>query len=255
MTDLATQLVPNTNIVRLLSIATVSEFLTSGNSTITLVNEERGTRVTLKAIGKALRDAETKEWLGRSETEFTVYVFTGSDNESHYTEIGEMSASEAGLGFNRRRSRIRSRRCWNTARVAQRTMNWLLSRINEGRELPETVSVFNEGRCRKCGKKLVVPSYSSADGEVVAGVVLGLGPECAGRGCSADTRKGETKTVKPRMVDRAAFAEACDAENPANLGSVVLVPNQPAVAVVEKPRMTMDELFALLDDGTTDEDW
>lgn len=124
--------------------------LTAGNATITLVSKKTGTRFTYKV-------AAPKE---NGETVRFVSVLTGSNNEDDFTYAGML---RKGQGF---RQTAGSKIGGDAASV--KAFTWAFNQLRNG-VLPETLEVWHEGRCCRCGRKLTVPSS----------IESGIGPDCA----------------------------------------------------------------------------
>ena len=121
------------------------QFAKAGKALFTVQNEDTGGRFTFKV--KKL--AEKEIWF--------VSVLNGPDNYSNYRYVGTIFGSEF-------RSKKKS---MSKDAPAFQAVDWFNKRMNEG-ILPENVSVYHEGKCGRCGRKLTVPESIKA----------GYGPEC-----------------------------------------------------------------------------
>jgi hypothetical protein len=120
-------------------------FITAGKAFFTIRSEVTGTRFTY-----SVKKAEDREmWF--------VSVLTGCDNTSDYTYIGCLNP--AGLFIHTKGSKV------TPDAPSFKAFDWFWKHINN---LPSVVSVFHEGRCGRCGRKLTVPES----------VETGFGPEC-----------------------------------------------------------------------------
>lgn len=122
--------------------------LLAGNATITLVSKKTGTRYTFNL--KAPKDG--------GDVRF-VSLLTGPNNETDYNYIGLLTLN----GF---RTTAKSKLTADAAPC--KAIGWTYGQLAAG-VLPETVEVWHEGRCCRCGRKLTVPES----------VANGIGPDCA----------------------------------------------------------------------------
>jgi hypothetical protein len=126
----------------------------AGNATLTLVSKKTGSRYTFNV--KAPREEDGT----RSEGTRFVSLLTGPNNETDYSYIGMIRRD--GRGFR------------TTAKTAApesapvKGFGWAFEALRNGR-LPETLEIWHEGRCCRCGRKLTTP----------ASIELGIGPDCA----------------------------------------------------------------------------
>jgi hypothetical protein len=120
-------------------------FITAGKAFFTIRSEVTQTRFTYK-----VQKVEDKDmWF--------VSVLSGPNNESDYIYIG--CINPAGLFIHTKGSKV------TPEAQSFKAFAWFWKRIDN---LPEVVSVFHEGRCGRCGRKLTVPES----------VESGFGPEC-----------------------------------------------------------------------------
>lgn len=134
------------------SKATVA-FMLAGNAHVTFQSERTGAHYTYHV---ALAPRRTD---GSPVTHF-VAVLTGADS---YEYVGFIR-NRAVYVHGGHRSRI--------ARTAKSHMafGWTWAHLTAGR-MPETLTVWHEGRCGKCGRRLTDPES----------IASGLGPICGGR--------------------------------------------------------------------------
>jgi hypothetical protein len=123
------------------------EFLQGGNATITAVSKKTGTRFTYKVT----------EW--ENGGGFFVGLLSGPDNENSYQYIGIIAAD----GF----KRTKKTRIANNA-PSFVAFKWLFWQLSKG-QLLDTLEIWHEGRCGRCGRTLTVPSS----------IASGFGPECS----------------------------------------------------------------------------
>ncbi len=125
----------------------VKKFILGGKSTFTFRSIKTGQRFTYKIVRPS------------KEKPHFVRVLTGADNSRDYTFLGTIFD---GLSYRPgRRSSI------GHAAPSNRAFIWAWSAICQG-QLPETLEVWHEGRCGKCGRKLTVPES----------IERGFGPVC-----------------------------------------------------------------------------
>jgi hypothetical protein len=139
---------------------TFMRFAFAGNATFTLVSHRTGSRYTYK-----LKAAP------RSKTRFFVSTLVGADNENDYMYLGyvDISASTQRVVPPASGKALRVGSKGSPDDVRFKALDWFLDAASTYEHLPTTVSVYHEGRCGKCNRKLTVPSS----------IESGLGPECA----------------------------------------------------------------------------
>lgn len=131
-------------------------YILGGKATITLVSKKTGIRFTFR-ISKPKDD-------GRPDNGFRfVSVLNGPDNWTNYAYFGFIRPT--GVFFHGGAK----------AKVAEtaasaKAFAWAWQKLASG-VLPESLQVWHEGQCARCGRKLTVPSS----------VASGFGPECLGR--------------------------------------------------------------------------
>lgn len=122
------------------------DFIHAGNATVTLVSLKTSTRYTYRV--RASKDGKVN----------FVFVMYGNDNESDYVYIGIIR----GTTFMRT---AKSKIPVNDVRL--NAFAWVHAQLADG-QLPETLQVWHEGKCGRCGHKLTVPES----------IERGIGPEC-----------------------------------------------------------------------------
>jgi hypothetical protein len=130
-------------------------FMQAGNATVTLASKTTGNRFTYR-----IRGAEDG-----SDT-FFVNLLRGPDNTSDYQYLGRISRGIFWLGRKNPRPGDISAEA-----PSAKAFDWTWRRLAKG-ELPNSLEIWHEDRCGRCGRKLTVPSS----------IASGLGPECATRG-------------------------------------------------------------------------
>lgn len=138
---------------RLTTVDSVRQFALAGNATLTLLSLANGTRSTYK-IRRPKKDGP-----------FFVGLLRGSDNENDFDFMGSIHgavAGSVGLYFHGNKSKIRP-----YAQGAY-AFTWFWFHLRENK-ISDSIEVWHEGRCGRCGRKLTVPSS----------IEHGIGPECA----------------------------------------------------------------------------
>ena len=139
---------------------TDAKFFTAGRAIFTVDNGKAGSehkRFTFKITRKKFED-------GR-EALFAKFL-TGSDNESSssYSYLGKVDPFKL-VCRPTRASKMKE------DAAPFRAINWAMRLVAEGGTPPGNALIIHEGRCARCGRRLTVP----------ASIILGFGPECAGR--------------------------------------------------------------------------
>lgn len=126
-------------------------FMFGGNAVFTLRSEKTSTRFTYKIRQKD----ETSP--------FFVSVLSGPSNETDYQYLGFIPRADRG-------TLIAGSKGLPGAK-SFKALSWALSQLS-GARIPEKLSIFHEGRCCACGRKLTTPES----------ILSGIGPECAKKG-------------------------------------------------------------------------
>ena len=126
-------------------IKNFAEFVKAGKALFTIENSETKGRFTFKVKKLDKKDV----WF--------VSVLNGPDNYSNYRYVGTI------FGNNFRHTA----KSMSKEAPAFKAFAWFNNKLNEN-NLPENVSVYHEGRCGRCGRKLTVPES----------IKSGYGPEC-----------------------------------------------------------------------------
>lgn len=131
-------------------------FMSAGKAIVTLESLKTSNRFTFKVAAPSHADAQAKA----DELRF-VGVLTGSNNETDYQYIGFV---RRGIFHYGRKSKLAE----SVASV--RAFTWAWRELSRG-QMPQTLRVWHEGRCGRCGKTLTVPES----------IETGFGPECQGK--------------------------------------------------------------------------
>lgn len=124
------------------------DFIFAGNAIFTILNVDTKNRFTIKVKKHKENDI------------FFVSVMTGSDNYTSYTFIGTYFPNK---GYKRSfKSRITS------DAMSAKTVSWFFSKFINNQKPYETIKVYHEDKCGRCGRKLTTPES----------VKSGFGPEC-----------------------------------------------------------------------------
>jgi hypothetical protein len=131
-------------------------FINAGKATVTLVSKQTGARFTFKISMPKLKDGEV-------DTGFRfVSVLNGPDNWANYAYLGYV---RRGVFFHGgRKAKV------GYDAPSHKAFAWAYKQITGGR-IPDSLEVWHEGKCGRCGRKLTVPTS----------IASGLGPECAGK--------------------------------------------------------------------------
>ena len=131
-------------------------FITGGKATFTAVSKGTGVRFTYQ-----VKQSDNPDL-------FFVAVLTGLDNESSYSYLGTLRREYApGTSYvykHGAKSKI------SADAPSAKAFAWTWANIKQGR-IPNTLEVWHEAKCARCGRKLTVP----------ASIESGWGPECASR--------------------------------------------------------------------------
>ena len=134
---------------RLTSAEQIHKFALAGKATLTLRSVGTGSRFTYRIT--ASDDGAVH----------FVSVLTDFDNENGYTYLGII---RRGVFMRTGKSRI------GIDAPSHKAFAWAWRMFASGR-VPESLEVWHEGRCGRCGRKLIVPES----------IASGIGPECASK--------------------------------------------------------------------------
>lgn len=133
---------------RLMTAEDARTFALAGNATLTLVSVRTGMRFTYK-----IRQCQDKADL------WFVNLLRGPDNEADFSYLGTIRPNGFAHG---KRSNV------SAVAPSAQGFRWFWAQIG-AQQLPDTLEVWHEGRCGRCGRKLTVPES----------VAKGFGPECS----------------------------------------------------------------------------
>lgn len=131
----------------------------------TLFNSDRNTHLTFKA-------RRPKGWT--VESPVLIDLMVGKDNSSDFGFIG--SVNTRGFYKPSEKSKVDADR----KAVADRTLVWLLTKLNNGVELPEALEIKGASKCCRCSRKLTNPD--SVDD--------GMGPVCRRKANESKVSRG-----------------------------------------------------------------
>jgi hypothetical protein len=126
-------------------------FLLGGAAIATIVSRKTGIRFTYKIN------------LSDDGGSHFVNVLFGPDNTRNYKYLGRI-ANAARLWLGRKHPKAGD---ISPAAPCARAFHWLWEQLTRG-TLPDTVEVYHEGMCGRCGRRLTVPES----------IASGFGPEC-----------------------------------------------------------------------------
>lgn len=131
----------------------VRSYMLAGKATITIRSKRTQTRFTYKIT--KLKDDAKSVWF--------VSLLRGPSNEEDYQYMGIIKPSAKSFEFLRTaKSRV------TDAAESMVAFKWMMKHLLVD-SLPNTLEVWHEGTCGRCGRKLTVPES----------VERGIGPECA----------------------------------------------------------------------------
>lgn len=136
---------------RLSTAASAKQFILAGSATFTIRSRATGTRFTYK-VTKAKDSADV--WF--------VSLLRGPSNTDDYCYMGIIRMA-SGFHFTKK-STVKPEA------PSAKAFVWFWRNLAGG-VLPDSVELWHEGRCGRCGRKLTVPSS----------IESGIGPECAAR--------------------------------------------------------------------------
>jgi hypothetical protein len=121
-------------------------FILAGNARFTVKNVLTGNRFTFHVR----KPDETKPHF--------VKLLTGNDNSRDYTFLGTI--------FDERIYRHGRRSSIGEDAMSNRAFSYVWGLLANGEDIPESVEIYHEGRCGRCGRRLTVPeSIMSGFGE------------------------------------------------------------------------------------------
>jgi hypothetical protein len=123
-------------------------YMLAGAARVTLVSVKTGTRFTYRI---AVKDEGRVAFVG---------ALVGADNERDFAFLGTIF--DGARFAHGRKSRI------GADAPSVKAFAWAWAALSAGR-VPETLEIWHEGRCGRCGRALTVPGS----------IASGIGPECA----------------------------------------------------------------------------
>lgn len=128
----------------------VKAFVLGGNATITVQNGESAPHYTYKII-------RCKD----NDNLYFIHSLRGPDNENDYTYIGCYYDDSEYFHVAKKYANSPSYTWPNSARL----MLYVLKNLEHK---PDSLKIYHEGRCARCGRKLTTPES----------ITSGFGPEC-----------------------------------------------------------------------------
>lgn len=136
---------------RLMTALDATRFALAGKSTLTLVSVKTGTRFTYRITVSPDGQA------------YFVALLSGPDNNADYSYLGRISRGVFWLGRKVPRAGDISKDA-----PSAKAFDWAWRALAKN-NLPDSLEIWHEGKCGRCGRKLTVPSS----------IELGFGPECS----------------------------------------------------------------------------
>ncbi len=137
----------------------------AGKSIFTIEHPSTGTRFTYRIEAPA---ANNKKY---SKDMRFIKVFTGNDNENsrHYTYFAHLRVIASPV----HQSRLTFTYKWANGKIGRtapsiQMFEFVIASLRQG-TMPADYTIWHEGKCCKCGRKLTVPTS----------IASGIGPECA----------------------------------------------------------------------------
>jgi len=130
-------------------------FIFAGKAIFTLRSTKSGAHYTYK-----MQEGRKRTLI--DPTTYFLKVLVGADNTTDYAYVGFVRGGRYVHGNGKARLP-------ETAESVV-AFKWALAQLQNG-TVPDTLEIWHEGRCGRCGRRLTVPSS----------IATGLGPECAGK--------------------------------------------------------------------------
>lgn len=141
------------------------EFMLAGNAYFTLRSRKTGTRYTFRMNQpKKSLDASCrfcKRTPCDCEPVYFVSLLTGPQNTEDYSYMGIVRCNEF---------KLTSKSKMQPDSAPVRAFGWAFAKLTVN-ELPDSLEIWHEGRCGRCGRVLTVPDSIEA----------GIGPDCASK--------------------------------------------------------------------------
>jgi hypothetical protein len=135
---------------KLTDAVTARQYMRAGNATVTLKSKKTETRFTYRLRAS---DDGNATFVG---------VLTGSDNESQYSYLGRIWRDVFYQG-----RRVPRAGDITSDAPSMKAFAWTWKQLVQGK-LPDSLEIYHEGSCGRCGRKLTVPES----------IARGIGPEC-----------------------------------------------------------------------------
>lgn len=141
--------------------ASALKFMLGGKATVTIRSKVTQTRFTY--LLKVAPDPEGKG-PGRRGLPTFVGLLNGPDNDSSYQYMGNIFPDNFEYEHGRKAK-------MNSEAPGAKAFAWTWAQLQFKGVLPDSVEVWHEARCGRCGRKLTVPES----------IESGFGPECIGK--------------------------------------------------------------------------
>ena len=142
-------------------LAGLRSFVLAGRADFTLENQETSGRFTFKVCAPSKETEAGGLVIDHDANVRFVKVLTGPDNGSDYTFLGTIFLGTGDF-------RVSGKSRIPAGAPSAKAWAWFWGRVSKNVALPACLSVWHEGRCARCGRKLTVPESISS----------GYGPEC-----------------------------------------------------------------------------
>jgi hypothetical protein len=149
----------------------LKKFIFGGQATFTVVSNTTGNRLTfeVKYPKKKITNEDGKDVkvIDREKCMF-VSVLTGNDNNSNYTYIGHINKNKTSFVYaDGLDKRGKKKTIIGQDAPSVQVIGRMIAIIAAG-GVPTNATIYHEGRCGICGKRLTVPNS----------ILTGIGPEC-----------------------------------------------------------------------------
>lgn len=147
----------------------IKSYMLAGNAKLTLVSKKTGTRFTYK-----VRLAPNDEGKPDHKVPWFVSVLNGQDNENSFAFLGVIwkryvDDSKANHFYEYKHG-VKSG--FGPTAPSAKAFAWFFSNLLDLGTIQDSLEVWHEGTCGKCGRSLTVPES----------IERGIGPECASKG-------------------------------------------------------------------------
>lgn len=139
-------------------LAATKAFVFAGHAIVTLESGRTGARYTFRiSAPKTQKPGQAVYFVG---------VLTGSDNLADYTYLGTIFGDGSTTAT---RFRLTGKSGMRPDSAPVQAFAYLIDNLVIQGRMPAGVTIFHEGRCGRCGRRLTVPES----------ITTGFGPECA----------------------------------------------------------------------------